>query len=227
MPQLLRKTVLLVAWEPARSRAWQRELADHDEWAVLAPVHAVCLAQAQLNQQRPDLLITDLRMPDGTAIDLVRSLRHNHPARAGDDLAGQILVMTQGPDALLLEALQEGADNFLDDAELGANPLSRHARDTLTGGAHMAPWVARRLLDYFGVYGIDRPHPGQHEGFSPLELSRAERQLLRQLSIGQRLADVAHSLGLAPRDGAARVRSIYRKMQWALRAGDLTLSPGR
>jgi len=27
-----------------------------------------------------------------------------------------------------------------------------------------------------------------------------------------------------PRDLTARVRAIYRKMQWALRAGDLTLA---
>ena len=58
---------------------------------------------------------------------------------------------------------------------------------------------------------------------NPLALTADERLLLRQLAIGQRLADVARYEKQRPRELSAKVRAIYRKMQWDLRAGDLTL----
>jgi hypothetical protein len=41
---------------------------------------------------------------------------------------------------------------------------------------------------------------------------------------GTRLADVAQRQGVLPSDLTARVRDIYRKMQWALHAGNLRLA---
>jgi DNA-binding NarL/FixJ family response regulator len=174
-------------------------------------------------RQAPDLLVTDLNLKDGSAIGLIRLLQLRQPA--GRARAQVVVLAEQESDPLLLDALQAGADNFF--LIRGADPqaLAVRVRETLAGGANIAPWIARRLLDHFGV-GVGA---GQHDGHvedmnNPLALTMAERNLLRQLSVGTRLADVALHQGVLPNDLTARVRDIYRKMQWALHAGNLSLT---
>lgn len=212
------KTVLLAGHAPAQNQAWSDELKATGEWQVLGPVQSFGAARVLMRRHHPDLLIAELRLVDGTALDTVRLLRgglHEAPT--------QMLVVAEGEgDLLLLDVLQEGADNFYDPTDRSAEPLATHARDTLAGGADIAPWIARRLLEHFqqrrtvAVSAFD-------EMVSPLALSADEVLLLRLLASGRRLAEVARYENVAPRVLSARVRMIYRKMQWDLRAGDLSL----
>lgn len=219
------RTVLLAGRDARRTAGWHEELRTAGGWQVMPHVHSFAQARVLLHRHDPALLITDLRLADGPAVDMVRVLRSGT-----SPLGTQVLVVAHGQDPLLLDALQAGADNFHDLDDAKAPGLAEQALDTLSGGAEIAPWIARRLLDHFGVeaQAAARPHVASPDALAgPLELTAAERQLLRQLSIGQRIGDVARLIGLAPRDLAAHVRTIYRKMQWGLRAGDLSLAPTR
>ncbi|MBI3368433.1 MAG: response regulator transcription factor, partial [Burkholderiales bacterium] len=171
-----------------------------------------------LHRHNPDLLVAELRLVDGSVIDMIRVLRTGTaPLRA------QILVVANGQDdPMLLDALQEGADNFVEgDIEPGVMP--QMAGETLSGGAHIAPWIAGSLLDHFGPPAPDSVMRHVDQLVAPLELTPAERQLLRQLAMGRPMAEVADMREVSQRDIAARVRTIYRKMQWSLRAGNLSL----
>ena len=212
------KTVLLAGHAPAQNQAWIDELQASGDWQILGPVQSFGAARVQLQRHHPDLLIAELRLVDGTVLDMIRLLRVGL-----HDLHTQVLVVAQGEgDLLLLDALQEGADNFYDAADPKADPLAVHARETMAGGADIAPWIARRLLDHFeqrrevAASAVD-------ELISPLALGPDEVLLLRLLSGGRRLNDIAKHEGVPPRVLSARVRVIYRKMQWDLRAGDLGL----
>jgi DNA-binding NarL/FixJ family response regulator len=106
--------------------------------------------------------------------------------------------------------------------------MAVQARDLMAGGVDIAPWIARQLLDFFESQLTEVAMPLARTRVesitNPLELTPTERQLLRHLSVGERLAQAAQRVGLAPADCTARVRSIHRRMQWSLRAGDLTLN---
>lgn len=215
------KTVLMAGRAPAQTGAWRDELLATGQWDVMEPVHSFAQARVLLHRHNPDLLISELRLLDGTVLDMIRVLRLGLGY-----LKAQILVVARGEgDPLLLDALQEGADSFYDPGDTKAEPLAAHARDTLAGSADIAPWIARRLLDHFD----SRRGPASlaasalDELTDPLALTAEERRLLRQLAIGQRVADIAKYEGQRPRELSARVRAIYRKMQWDLRAGNLTL----
>lgn len=211
------KTVLLAGSNPARTRDWHEALQADGGWQVLGPVHSFAAARPLLHRHDPALLVSDLRLADGTLLDMIRILRTGTAP-----LRTQVLVAVKCPDdPLLLDALQEGADNFHDSADDRAAPLVDLARETLEGGAEITPWIAHCLLDHFG--GNDEPASPIEEMINPLALTAGERWLLRQLSGGRRLGEVARLEDCAPRELAARVRAIYRKMQWALRAGNLTL----
>lgn len=213
------KTVLLAGHAPAQNQAWMKELQATGQWEVIGPVQSFASARVLLHRHDPDLLIAELRLVDGTVLDMIRVLRVGlHYLRT------QVLVVAHGEgDLLLLDALQEGADSFYDAADPRADALATHARETLSGGADIAPWIARRLLDHFERDRRTVAASPIDELISPLALTADEVLLLRLLASGRRIADVAKYEGVAPRALSARVRAIYRKMQWDLRAGDLSL----
>ncbi|WP_395699458.1 hypothetical protein [Aquabacterium sp.] len=215
------KTVLMAGHAPAQNQIWRDELLATGLWDVLEPVHSFAAARVLLHRHNPDLLISELKLLDGTVLDMIRVLRLGLGY-----LKAQILVVARGEgNPLLLDALQEGADNFHDPSDPKAEPLATHARDTLAGNADIAPWIARHLLDHFDsrLPPATRLANPIDELTSPLALTADERLLLRQLAIGRRLGEVARYEKVSPRALAAKVRAIYRKMQWDLRAGDLTL----
>ncbi|MBL0090694.1 MAG: response regulator transcription factor [Ideonella sp.] len=213
-------SVLMAGWDPKRSAGWRRALEAAGGWRVRKPASTLAELQSRALRRPPQLVITDLRMPDGPATELIRALRCGVRP-----LAMPILVVTRQQDPLILDALQEGADGVLDLSEPNGVTLAEHARNVMNGGADIAPWIARRLLDHFGMATASTHRAAVESVINPLELTAKERELLRHISIGRRLAEVGQAAQLAPSEcSAAQVRAIYRKMQWRLRAGDLHLN---
>lgn len=212
------KSVLLAVNDTPLASAWQDELRAAG-WCVQGPARSFLAARRHLTQQPPTVLVASLRLQDGSVIDLVRTLCAGvRPQQV------QLLVLAETEaDPLLLDALQAGADNFF--MVPGAQPgaLAAQVLDTLGEGAAIAPWIARRLLEYFAINGREPARRAVEDLSNPLVITADECALLRRLSIGERLADLAQHEGVRPRELTARVRTIYRKMQWALRAGDLRL----
>ncbi len=212
-------SVLVAARDAQLAERWLAELAASGQWSLLPAVTSNAQARAALARSDPVLLVTDLRLLDGATSDLIRALQYRGAGRRVHTL----VVCDGGEDPLVLEALQAGADNFFSPAGAPAGALAAGARDTVDGGAHVAPWVARRLLEHFGVAPNERQNAVE-ELASPLALNADERALLRRLSAGHLLGELASAEGVAARAVVARLRTIYRKMQWMLRAGDLTLT---
>jgi DNA-binding NarL/FixJ family response regulator len=214
------KSVLFAVHDPNQAALWACAFADSGQWLVAECARSFSQARRALLRHRPDLLVTDMRLADGTATDMVRVLRTGL-----NPLPTQILILTREADTgLLLDALQEGADNFVGVEALTPQALAQHARDTLEGSAEIAPWIARRLLDHFGDTVRATRHMPIEELSNPLVLTDSERHLLLRLSNGVRVAEVARAEGVRPRELSSRVRAIYRKMQWHMRAGDLSLA---
>lgn len=216
-------TLLLALRDGPQATAWHDELQACDGWLVRGPASGVADLRKRLLLQRPTLLVTDLRLRDGSALGLIHLLRNNAHAPSGAARTQVLVLADDDQDPLLLEALQAGADNVHLRGDAARGALTARVLETLAGGADIAPAIARGLLDHFGPAA--RPRLGVVEDLTnPLVLTAAERQLLRQLSVGERLAELAQREGVLPRELVARVRAIYRKMQWALRAGDLRLA---
>ena len=226
------QSLLLATHDRRQAAAWHDALSATGLWNLHDPVHSFAEVRRSMVLRSTALLVTDLCLRDGTVVDMVRVLRPAH----GMARAQVLLLCAHESEPLLLEALQAGADNFFvtGGAPPDAQPdaLATRVRDTLAGDSDIAPWIARRLLDHFGT----SPGAGSGSGSqamrrhtvedlsNPLALTAAERMLLRQLAVGERLVDLARHEGVCPPEIFARLRGIYRKMQWGLRAGDLQLN---
>jgi DNA-binding NarL/FixJ family response regulator len=214
-------TLLMIASADAdRAAQWRDALSQAGHWTVAPPVASLFELRQALVRQSPALLLADLALHDGPLAGLLRVLRTGGRHQALPVLA--VSPTEQNP--ALLDALQAGADSFLVNRGLTAPALAAAVADTLAGGADIGPWVAQQLLAHFGPDVPGHAAARVEELVNPLALTAPEQQLLRHLVGGLRLNDVAAVEGVPARALTARVRGIYRKMQWALRAGDLTLA---
>ena len=82
-------------------------------------------AVAELERQQPDLVLTDLHMPEMNGLELVSSIKKNHP------LIPVVLMTAEGSEEIAVKALQVGAASYV--------PKSKLARDL-----HV---ILRRVLD--------------------------------------------------------------------------------
>src|SRR4051794_29996637 len=85
------------------ARAFERQ----EDFEVCGQAASVSEGLRQLAALRPDVLITDVRLPDGTGLDLVREIR-----RQGNNLGIVVLTMYAG-DEQLFAALEAGASAFV------------------------------------------------------------------------------------------------------------------
>ena len=100
--------ILLVEDDQALARLMTDEL-EREGWQ-LSVHHELSSALNWLEENHPTLIVTDLRLPDGNGMDLVRKIVNDSPA---DSRPGMIVITAFGSVRQAVEALQAGADDFL------------------------------------------------------------------------------------------------------------------
>ncbi len=70
-------------------------------------------ALAQLEEQTPDLILTDLQMPEMNGLELVQEVKRTHP------LIPVVLMTAQGSEVIAVEALEQGAASYVPKDQLG------------------------------------------------------------------------------------------------------------
>jgi two-component system cell cycle response regulator len=118
-----RLNILLVEDNPGDARLFKEALEEPDAPDCVL-LHCTSLAQAldRLATARPDVIVVDLGLPDAFGIDVVRQTRQGAPAVP-------VVVLTSRIDeALGLQALHEGAQDYLIKGELDSRLLTRALR---------------------------------------------------------------------------------------------------
>lgn len=216
--------LILAVHDGQPGQAWHRELAGCGRWSVLGPATSLADAGRLSAGAAPALLVADLHLRDGNLLDLMRLLQAGRQGPRPPAPLPVLVLVQDASDPLLLDVLLAGADSFFMTSQARPGALTEQALGLLAGDAHIAPPIARRLLDHFKARG-QGAGPGRLEDLrNPLALTADEWSLLCELSVGDRLGDLARRKQLPPRTLTDTLRGIYRKMQWALRAGDLTLA---
>uniref|UniRef100_UPI000A406E38 response regulator n=1 Tax=Actinacidiphila rubida TaxID=310780 RepID=UPI000A406E38 len=99
-------------------------------------------------EQRPDVVLMDLRMPRCDGVEATRRIRAEHPGT-------QVVVLTTyADDGDLFPALRAGARGYLT-KDAGGDEIARAIADVTAGGAGLSPAVQSRVLD--ALSAGDRP----------------------------------------------------------------------
>ncbi|WP_300542286.1 response regulator transcription factor [Maricaulis sp.] len=195
---------ILIVEDVAQTRRWLADIANDafpgcriDE---AASMRAGLAAAAQADC---DLALIDLGLPDGSGLEVLRSLKLVCPG------AIPIVTTVMGDDVHIVAALSAGAQGYL----LKENPadlLTAQLKRLADGIPALSPSIARRIMEHFRYTG---PAADPDE-----DLTAREREVLGLIGRGLRNVDVAAGLDLAESTVASHIKSIYRKLGISSRA---------
>ena len=194
------RSVLVVEDDlPTRTRL-VRAVDAHPELRVCAAVGTVAEGRAALGRDVPAVLLTDLDLPDGNGIDLIRA------ARAAGSSTQAMVITVFGDEQHVVAAIEAGALGYLL-KDASADSIGRAITEMLAGGSPMSPPVARYLLQRF-ARAAEPAAPSD----TP-ELSAREREVLTFIVKGFSYAEIARLLELSTHTVATHVRRIYGKLE--------------
>jgi DNA-binding NarL/FixJ family response regulator len=162
-------------------------------------------ARELLARRAPEVLLTDLGLPDGSGIELIRELRARHP----DALAMVITVF--GDEGSVLSAIAAGATGYL--LKDGTSDyIGESIVQLVAGGSPISPSIARHLLRRFRP--PEQPStPIQAPAADAPHLTARETEVLQLIAKGFSFGEIAELLAISPHTVTAHVRSIYRKLE--------------
>jgi DNA-binding NarL/FixJ family response regulator len=145
---------------------------------------------------QPDVVLLDLRLPQLSGVEVMRSVRGRVPHTRF------LVLTTYDTDEYIAPALAAGANGYLlKDAE--PDELSRAIHALMEGGAALEPKVAAHVLGHFAD---DEGDPGR-DG-----LSEREMDVLRLLPSGSSNKAIAAQLGLSENTVKSHISHIFSKL---------------
>ena len=173
-------------------------------WAVTARAEALAVLD-QADAEVPDVLLVDLGLPDGSGLDVIAAARARWPSVA------PMVSTLFGDEEHVLAAIEAGAMGYLLKDSTPATVV-QEIRILHAGGSPINPLVARKLLLHARQAGAT-PAAGD-----AAVLSAREQEVLRLVSRGHTLVEVAQTLGVSQHTARTFVRRIYAKLQVKSRA---------
>ena len=177
----------------------QRILESDEEIRVLGTAHNGLEALEQVEKNKPDLVLMDLKMPEMNGIIATRKIREKYP-----DISVLILT-TFDDDEWLFDAIRSGASGYLL-KDRPRSELINAIKGTVSGGSYVDPAVAGKILNNV-AQSIPQKAPTMDTSLSDREL-----EVLRLLAMGLSNADIAKRLYLS--EGTVRnyTSGIFTKL---------------
>jgi DNA-binding NarL/FixJ family response regulator len=179
-------------------------LAGRAEMRVVAEAGTVADAIEAAARETPDVVIMDVRLPDGSGVEACRSIREILPAT-------RVIMLTSYPDdEALYASIIAGAAGYLLKQTRGRALVE--AIDTVSKGrALLDPDVTARVLD--------RVRRGRADEDPALaSLTDQERRVLEQLATGKTNREIGEALFLSEKTVKNYVSRILEKLNLHRRA---------
>lgn len=189
----------------SETRRWLVELvaAAFPECHVSEAASVGELDEESIAREDFDLALIDLRLPDGSGLEILRRFRDASPRTQC------VVVTVLEEDGHVVAALAAGAAGYLLKGE-PAERITRQLANIVHGLPAISPSIASRIMRHFELTGP--AGPGENS------LSDREKEILTFVSRGHRNSEVAEALGIAPTTVASHIKSIYRKLSISSRA---------
>ncbi|MEQ1515482.1 MAG: response regulator transcription factor [Usitatibacteraceae bacterium] len=152
--------------------------------------------RSKMRNLQIDVLLLDVNLPGKNGIDVLKTLREEHPRI-------KVLMLSMYPeDQYALRALKAGAWGYLNKASAPEQLLDAVAQ-VMAGRKFITPAIAQSLADNLSSDTGELPHT---------KLSDREFQTLCLMASGKRLADIAETLALSPKTVSVYRARILEKM---------------
>lgn len=149
----------------------------------------------------PDVVVLDVRLPDGNGVEACREIRSQRPA------TGVLMLTSYSDDEALFQAILAGAAGYLLKQVHGQDLVSA-VRTVARGGSLLDPAVTRSVFER-----LRRPPS------DPLaELSEQERRILELVAEGKTNREIADVVYLSDKTVKHHVSNILAKLEVARRS---------
>jgi DNA-binding NarL/FixJ family response regulator len=190
--------VLLIDDHDLIRQGLARAFEGQEDFDVCGQAASVADGLRQFAATTPDVVITDVRLPDGLGFDLVREIR-----RQGHDTGVVVLTMYAG-DEQLFAALEAGASAFVA-KDAPSDEVVAAARHALVSprsfaAADLAGAMQRRMTP------------------SGPQLTQRESEVLSLLARGFSVSAIAHSIFVSDSTAKTHISKIYEKLGASNRA---------
>lgn len=174
-------------------------------FSVVAQARSGQEAVRLARQQRPDVVVMDIRMPDGSGVDACRTITAELPATP-------VVMLTSYADSdALFAAIDAGASGYVL-KRVGSTELVDAVRTVASGGSLLDPAVTRSVLDRL------RNTSRLEEAGAFADLTEQERRVLAHLADGASNREIADRMGLAEKTVRNYVSSVLAKLALESRA---------
>ena len=197
----MKPTLLIVEDTKATRERLENAITEGDSFELVGSAGSFSLGSQLLEEKSPDILLTDLDLPDGNGIDLIKRL---HEPNITTKLA--IVITIFGDEDHVISALKAGASGYLlkDDNFIEINNA---ITQMLNGGSPISPSIARYLLSELS---LNPSSAVESEGEKIL--SNREHEMLILVSKGYTAKEIGVMLDISFHTVNAHVKNIYKKL---------------
>ncbi len=168
-----------------------------EDLEVVGEAGSVAEALARVAPSHPEVMILDVRLPDGDGIELCREVKSAHPEIAC------LMLTSYSDDEALFSAILAGASGYLL-KQIKGNDLVDAIRRVARGESLLDPAVTARVLAR-----LRSPAP---EDDLLAELSPQERKILELISEGMTNREIAREMFLAEKTVKNYVSNMLSKL---------------
>jgi DNA-binding NarL/FixJ family response regulator len=207
---------VVVVEDDARTRSQLvAALSAEPGFALAAEFDRLKPALEWIATHRTDVLLTDLGLPDGSGIELIRACVARHPTT-------DVMVVTMfGDESSVLASIEAGATGYLLKDSSGPE-IGFAMRDLRSGGSPMSPIIARKVLGRLRheastarpATGLPEPatRPNLRLGVPAVQLTRRETDTLDLIARGYTYDEAARLMSVSVSTVQTHIRGIYGKL---------------
>ena len=156
-------------------------------------------------QHHPDVVVMDIRMPNGSGIEACRALN------AEPESVPVIMLTSHADSDALFDAIDAGASGYVL-KRVGSGELIDAVRTVAGGGSLLDPAVTRTVLDRL------RNASRVEEAGAFADLTEQERRVLAHIADGETNRQIAARMGLAEKTVRNYVSNVLAKLELESRA---------
>jgi len=196
-------SVFLVEDDPVTRRHLVETIDSLERFRIVGEVGTLAEARARIEPASPDVLLTDLKLPDGSALALIEEQADLNPRLL-------ILVISVfGDEETVVRAVEAGAHGYILKTD-SSQAIDLALQQLLDGGSPISASIARHL--------IRRLQPGSDQSAAtqanptPSLLSRRELEVLQLVAKGYSYQEIANLIGVSSNTIGSYTKRMYTKL---------------
>jgi DNA-binding NarL/FixJ family response regulator len=173
------------------------------EFTVVGGATSVKSAVDEARRLKPDVVLMDFSLPDGTGLDATRAILEEQPTT-------QIIFLTVHEESeKVFEAIRQGAQGYLP-KNIKAVQMLAYLRSIQRGEAAITPALTKRILEEFSKTPSMADPPTEVVS----QLTSRQRQILRELRTGSSNRQIAAKLVISEQTVKNHVSRILNQLNF-------------